>query len=329
MKDTGTLLMLIVTLGCTARCAHCCLAAEPEKAYLRLTEKEMMQYIEKACEVGIQGVVFTGGEPTVYLADLYKPMVLARALGLYTDLRTNAHWAKSKSKALDTLKYLWNCGLERLGLSYDTYHQQYIPQEYVLNAIEATQTLGMELYLDWIGFETMEEVTKQLRIDKSVVRTITPPLRIGAAVELPDNHFEAIPIEEIECDSAFSQSCGTGEPPLLTVFPGGYASYHQCCWVNPRLVYKMQSRHWIDSLKEQTMQDSAVTFLKEHGISGLIKKAKVECSEYLKPYYSHQCEVCYDLLSVLFPRDTELPWYLEGLAKDINSTESLSLVGVR
>lgn len=321
----NTLLMLVVTLGCTARCAHCCLVAEPEKAYLQLGEEEMMQCIKEAHEAKIQGVVFTGGEPTIYLANLYKPIVLARALGLYTDIRTNAYWAKSKAKALEILKQLMDCGLQRLGLSCDSYHQQYVPQEYVINAIEATQILGMELYLDWIGFETMGDVTKQLKIDESVVRTITPPLRIGAAVELPSDYFDAIPVEEIECDTAFSQSCGSSESPLLTVFPGGYASYHQCCWVNPRLVYKIQGKHWLDNLKEQTSQDTATRFLKDYGVSGLIRKAKVESPEYLRDYYSHQCEVCFDLLSVLFPRDTELPWYLEELAKDIRPTKRMPL----
>jgi len=291
----------------------------------------MMRSIEYASEVGIQGVVFTGGEPTIYLADLHKPIVLARALGLYTDLRTNAHWAKSKAKALEILNYLANCGLQRLGLSYDTYHQQYIPQEYILNAIEATQTLGMELYLDWIGFETMEDVTKQFDIDKSIVRTITPPLKIGAATELTDDYFDAIPIEEIECDSAFSQSCGSSEPPLLTVFPEGYASYHQCCWVNPRLIHKVRNKHWVEILKQQTAQDPAVIYLKDYGISGLIRKARNEYPKYLRSYYSHQCEVCYDLLNTLFPRDDELPWYLKKLAQGKNFVEEtlLETLGVR
>ena len=311
---TNTVLMLIVTLGCTARCAHCCLIAAPEKANLRLTKEEMMQYIREAHKVGTQDVVLTGGEPTVYLADLYEVMILARSLGMHTDLRTNAHWARSRSEALGILKYLEICGLQRLGLSYDAYHEQYIPRECVQKAIEAAQILDMELYLDWIGFETMEYVTNYLGIEESVVRAIIPPIKIGAAIELADDYFEAIPIEEVECNSAFSQSCGASESPLLTVFPESYASCHQCCWVNPRLIYKIHGNHWLETLKRQIAQDPAVMFLKDYGVGGLIREARVKCPEFLKSYYSHQCEACYDLLDTLFPRNSILPWYLRELA---------------
>jgi len=298
----GTMLMLIVTLDCSSRCAHCCVSAGPEKAHLQLGKDDMLRYIVAAYQAGITGVIFTGGEPTLCLDDLYEPMELSQSLGIYTDLRTNAHWATSKVLAYDVLDSLKASGLQRLGLSYDSYHEQYIPQDCVQNAIVAAQELGLQLYLDWIGFETIEYVADRLSVDQSVIRAVMPPARIGAAVNLSDDYFASIPIEDIEKNQFYSLSCGKGEGALVTVFPGGYASYHECCWVNPRLLYKMKDGDWIAALKVQTQSDPAVKFLAGYGIGGLIRKARQECPEWLKPYYSHQCEVCYNLLPHLFPR---------------------------
>ena len=298
--------MLMVTLGCSSRCAHCCVSAGPEKESLRLGQDDMLRYIIEAYQAGLKGVIFTGGEPTLCLEDLYEPLELARSLELYTDLRTNAHWATSKVLAYDVLDYLKASGLQRLGLSYDGYHEQYIPQEYVQNAIIAAQELGLQLYLDWIGFETIEYVAGRLSVDQSVVRAVMPPARIGAAVDLSDDYFASIPIEDVESNQFYSKSCGKGEAALVTVFPNGYASYHECCWVNPRLLYKMKSGDWIAALKVQTQSDPAVEFLLEHGLGGLIRKARKECPERLKAHYSHQCEVCYNLLPYLFPRTEKM-----------------------
>lgn len=299
MADGG-MLMLMVTLGCTSRCAHCCLSAGPEKADLRLEKGEMVRYVRDAHQAGLKGVIFTGGEPTLCLDDLYEPLKLSRRLGLYTDLRTNAAWATSKTLAYDVLDYLSSCGLQRLGLSYDGYHAEYIPRGYVQNAIAAAQELGLQLYLDWIGFETAEYVAERLSVDQSVIRAVMPPARIGAAVDLADDYFASIPIEDVENNLFYSKSCGKGEAALATVFPGGYASYHECCWVNPRLLFKMKGGDWIAALKVQSQSDPAVRFLADYGIGGLIRKARQECPGLLKPYYSHQCEVCYSLLAHLF-----------------------------
>lgn len=305
-------LVLMVTLGCNSRCSHCCLACEPSKLNLRLTKDSMTAYIKEANRVGAHSVVFLGGEPTVMIDDLYEPMILARTLGMYVDLRTNAHWASSSKRARNVLRQLQLCGLQRLGLSHDHYHMERVNGKHIENAIEAAKELDIDFYLDWIGLEDEQEVADYLGICSPQLRTVYPPLRVGRATKLDDACFAAIPVEELEQNPVYSMRCGAnGDEPLLTIFPNGYASFHQCCWVNPRLIHKVGGKDWIGNLVDKASCDEAISFLRNEGIGGLIEKARGKQPALLKSYYSHQCEVCYDLLGQLFPNGEELPWYLQ------------------
>ena len=112
----GSSLVFMVTLSCNLECAHCCLACNRDKIQYHIPEQDMCDYISDAHKANIDSVVFTGGEPTLYLSDIYKPMQLAQSLGMYIDLRTNGQLINGN------LKKLKEHGLCRLGLSFDRYH---------------------------------------------------------------------------------------------------------------------------------------------------------------------------------------------------------------
>lgn len=300
--------MLITTLRCSTACKHCCLACSPEKTHLSISEVKMLAYIKQAYDYGIRSVVFNGGEPT--LLDLSAPMLLAKSFGLYIDVRTNAYWATDYNKAIQSLENFQQQGLDRLGLSYDKYHAETIPYQCVVNALEASRKLHLQVYLDWIGLETREQIQDYLHLAPEELRYVGPPLKKGRAAKLSEEHFVRLPIKSLEK----GMKCSEGLPYTLTIFPGGYASLHPCCWVNTVLIRKIGTNGWIKGLEDEMKDSPMVTFLRDRGIPGLIEKAKSERPDLLKPYYSHPCEACYDLLGPLFPAETqELPYYLEEL----------------
>lgn len=293
---TGCSLVLMVTMGCYSECAHCCLSSSRAKLGSRLTKEEMELYIKEASEVNVQSVVFTGGEPTAYLDDLYEPMSLARDLGLYVDLRTNGYWAENQEKAQAILQHLHDCGLRRLGLSFDKFHAEFISDACIKNIIEAAQILGMDIYLDWIGNESREYVARHLGIADHLVRMVGPPLKVGRARQITNGHFALIPIEDVECHSEFSYVCGD-DGLSLTIFPNDYVSLHSCCWVNPGLIRRRSPNDdWLAELVEDVSQDPITNLLYRSGIGGLIRIARRENPRILKDYYSHQCEACFDIL---------------------------------
>ena len=303
-------LMLMVTLGCNSECSHCCFACDQQKLALRLTEREMIYYIEQvySSNYNVDSVIFSGGEATLYAKSIYLPMTIAHHFGLHIDLRTNAHWAKSEEVACSVLQEYQDRGLQQLGLSYDNYHNA-IPVENIRNALQAARKLGIKTYLDWIGLESYEWVLEYLQIERCELRAVIPPLRIGRAKELSDEHFKYQSLDSFRD----SPSCKDTNA-LLTIFPGGYASLHPCCWVNPALIRKIGNNGWLKKLDKEMKNSPMVNYISNYGIGGLIQKAEQEQPHLLKREYSYQCEACYDLLGKLFPEEVEeMPWYLKEL----------------
>lgn len=305
MEDTT--MVLVATLGCNSNCIHCCLSCEMQKASIKLSDADMVDYIKQGNKKGIKTVTFTGGEPM--LLDLSIPMAFANELGMYIDLRTNAFWARSYDEAYSTLEELKKKGLQRLGLSFDNYHANFIPMEYVINALQASRCLNIPLYIDWIGIESYEQVLRHLNVVPVELRYVGTPLRVGRATKLRDNHFKWLPVEAFMSNIG----CGQNQYPFLTIYPGGYMTLHPCCWVNPALVKKVKTNgnDWISTLSDKVKISPMVNFFRCYGLGGLIEKAKMEKPDILKSVYSHQCEVCFDLLPALFPEEVEeVPQYI-------------------
>lgn len=302
-------LLLIVTLGCTSSCDHCCLSCEPGKASLRLSVEEMSSCIDQALDLGICSVGFTGGEPTIYLSDILPLMRKAHNLGLHVDIRTNASWAKSLSATRDMIRRMKDSGLGRLGFSYDSYHAS-IPISNLHYAIAVARELHLSFYLDWMSSgKSVEQVSGILGIEyPRELRTVSGPLRVGRAVSLGDEHFSFTSTESLRLCPSW---CRSPSHPLVNVFPGGYAAFHPCCWINPALLHRvnLSSDTWMRELAQRTGSSPMVNFLLSRGVTGLIEESP---PSHLREKYSYSCDACYDLLGTLFPDEveTDLPGYI-------------------
>lgn len=128
---------LSYTLTCNARCAHCSVWSSPElKGKLGLDKA--IECIKEAAEFGIHIVALTGGEPTVFLNDLFTIMEVGyNHYGTKFAITTNAYWARTPEKAREIVQHMADNGLIHLRMSADRYHQEYIPLERVIWAVEA------------------------------------------------------------------------------------------------------------------------------------------------------------------------------------------------
>lgn len=60
---------------------------------------------------------------------------------------TNAFWAYSLKAAEEKLKRLKEAGLHLINISIDKFHQEFVPIQWVRNAIDAAKSLGIEIIL--------------------------------------------------------------------------------------------------------------------------------------------------------------------------------------
>jgi hypothetical protein len=140
-------LVFSVTNMCPARCKDCPIVHENKPPYA-LTAEDMIKIIEEILPWHtVKLIVFTGGEPFLFVEEIKKTIAFAATNHILTRIVTNAYWATSKSKALEILGELKNAGLTELNFSCDDYHQEYISLENIKNANEAAIEIGIPALL--------------------------------------------------------------------------------------------------------------------------------------------------------------------------------------
>jgi hypothetical protein len=132
---------LFLTRRCTSRCRHCG-AWYTKSADRDFTREDLARFIPDIAETpGIEAVGLSGGEVFV-VKNLFDFAVDGlKNLGLPFTFVTNASWARSEPIARDRLsRYTATLGM---GLSADSFHQEFIPIDRVVNAALAAESLGI------------------------------------------------------------------------------------------------------------------------------------------------------------------------------------------
>lgn len=136
---------ILCTYQCTAACKQCCFESSPKlKGGLdgdvirtRITEAK-----QEFPHLGL--VVFSGGEAFLLKDELITSVAHATSLGLKTRIVSNGFWAKRADRARKLCGELQRSGLGELNLSTGHDHQQFVPEESVVNAAEAAVANGIE-----------------------------------------------------------------------------------------------------------------------------------------------------------------------------------------
>jgi hypothetical protein len=84
-------------------------------------------------------VIFTGGEPFLLGEGLFKIIKHCSKKKLLTRIVSNAYWASSNHKAEKIISRLKTIGLTEINFSVDDFHQEFIPIQYIKNAVNACE----------------------------------------------------------------------------------------------------------------------------------------------------------------------------------------------
>jgi len=151
---------LMLTYWCPSRCACCYVFSSPEAAS---PETEMSVDLALECWQalhrlgGERGKIhLTGGEPFGNFERLEQILQAACEQGLtgLEKIETNAYWCDQKSLIRKRLKRLRELGLQKLQVSTDVYHQEYVPINWVCFVISiGREILGPEgVQVRWRDF---------------------------------------------------------------------------------------------------------------------------------------------------------------------------------
>ncbi|MFB3765388.1 MAG: radical SAM/SPASM domain-containing protein [Methanotrichaceae archaeon] len=292
---------LAVTYQCPISCAHCIVRAGPHRRdWLNLEEAfRWIKQIASYRNGHIKMLSLTGGEPFQDLSRLENISSFAKSKGLIVSAVTNAYWAEDLQEAIKVLKSLPS--IRVLSISTDVYHQEFIPLEFIENALLAAKECGLSVNVHICADrEDDVELKRTLdrlegKIDKDFIFT-SVTLPVGRALErLNKDRYQTS-----EIPSQFS--CSSGSTPII--FPDGRIL--ACCGA----AVDLPSDHLLilGNIRENPLEDildraernfilhairiwgpaKLISLAEEAGLGYLLQR------EYIKDSI---CSACYQLLS--------------------------------
>ena len=136
---------IIVSNFCLVNCKHCFWKVKNTQVMEQSFLRNILDYAIN--ELHISRITFSGGEPTLHWEMIQNTISPFLKYKLYISVCTNAFWASTRQKAETVCKKLKEFGVKRLEISTDKYHQEYIPLDYIKNAVAASELEGIETVL--------------------------------------------------------------------------------------------------------------------------------------------------------------------------------------
>jgi MoaA/NifB/PqqE/SkfB family radical SAM enzyme len=142
---------LMLTYRCNAACEFCYYHCSPGKGGLMAVETCLNAWRSLQVLAGSEAKIhLTGGEPFLHWDHLVEILRQGKAqnLGSVDLVETNGFWATEEGLIADRLKMLAELGMQRLKISVDPFHQEYIDIEPVRRlAVAAKGVFGPERVL--------------------------------------------------------------------------------------------------------------------------------------------------------------------------------------
>lgn len=138
-----------VSYGCNAACRHCYTSCSPKAPKQQLDTniaRELLDDAVRRPDIEKNATV-AGGEPTLFRRAAFDLIMAASSQGFRTTLITNGYWGRRRDDANRLCTELSRCGLQRIEISTDAFHEPYIPYDAVGNAIEIAKRNNLDVTL--------------------------------------------------------------------------------------------------------------------------------------------------------------------------------------
>ena len=301
---------LMLTYQCNAACEFCYYHCSPRKGGLMPLQTCLAAWRSLRTLAGAEARIhLTGGEPFLYWDHLVEILRQGKAqnLGAVDLLETNGFWATDDRLIADRLKTLVELGVQRLKISVDPLHQEYVDIEPARRlAAAAKSMLGPDRVLvrweKYLG--DLRSQISSLRLDERdriYVETYRDyPFRFtGRAAGHLAGLLASKPAEafgRVNCLAGFLGAKGVHIDPYGNVFSGTCSGIilGNICPTPLEEIWKAFHPGQIEFVR----------ILCERGPVGLLEKAKSLGYEEL-PAYADKCHLCTHMRQFFFERHVE------------------------
>ena len=173
---------IFLTTDCNLNCRHCGIDRSIRGESM---DQELLERLfSDLKEPDFQEIAITGGEPLIQ-AEKLTSSLKKTGLGKEKTVKifTNGMWARDYREAKEMIKELESAGVSRLLLSTDEFHREFVPLEYIANAIRASEDSSIEIGINMVSFRSTfkkdrKSVYKLAKMLGKEVKTVYRPVNL-------------------------------------------------------------------------------------------------------------------------------------------------------
>ena len=276
---------------CTASCKHCCFSCTPDSLEC-LSDKDIdgiLDYIESNKDV--TSVSITGGEPLLRFEKVKEIIRRCHDAQKTVSLVTNGFWGKNLENAMSITKELKKSGLDIATLSYDDYHKEYIPPQYISNALMAIKAVNIKAALNITVYKNRHNLNLVEELGEAVFGIqlgIMPVCRAGNSNDIDETSLY------VHESNMISKRCPSFRWEIA-IHHDGYV--YPCC--SP-MVFETGLR--LGNIRKQSLAEiehniktnGLLYIIKREGLMWFVERLGLDLSE---KKYVNTCEICKDIFS--------------------------------
>ena len=172
MMNTATVSTIpVISLGflytnkCNLSCRHCCNESGPN-GNDKLAEEAAADKIREAAELGIRKIVFTGGEPSLYMDEIVRLLAVATSCGLASQVVTNGLWREDVASIESQVETLKISRVGRIGLSLDAFHHQPESLDKIERICRSARRSNIEVGIQEVNRNQHDKKSKEVFISR-------------------------------------------------------------------------------------------------------------------------------------------------------------------
>jgi hypothetical protein len=275
---------------CNIKCAHCAVDSGPRERPV-MDDTQILRSIDAAFhDDDHPSIGFSGGEVLMHPDRLCGFLSYASSRGARTSITTNAFWARTVEGAVEVIRRLMAAGLNRMVVSTDQFHQEFIPEIRAVNAILACKRLHLEVELQWVSARGRRRLAQFLAEHGDAVLNINcreiPCHPVGRAACIP------------EADLLLQPGLPDGKCPAAVISIAADGRVIPCCNTAGHLPTLQVGRVDQDlvELDGRNQRDPVMVVLRLFGPKRLAEAAVTRGAYHSREAgYVDQCHLCYDL----------------------------------